>query len=63
MSVAPYFKCLPNLPAVCATALVVRWNNIYIFIQEFADLNVCDVHSVDFVISHMLLIKLCEHFV
>ena len=56
MSVAPYFNYFRTLPVVCATALVVHWNYIYTFVQEFADLKLCNVHNAAFVISHMLVI-------
>ena len=48
MSVAPYFKCLSNLPVVCATALVVHWNYLYTFVQEGAGMKVCDVYGATF---------------
>jgi len=44
MSVAPYFKYLRTLTYECATALVVHWNYLYAFVQEGADLKVCDVY-------------------
>ena len=48
MSAAPYFKYLRNLAVVCATALVVHWNYLYTFVQQGADLKVCDVYGATF---------------
>jgi len=44
MSIVPYFKYLPTLPVLFSTALVVHWNYLYAFVQEGADLKVCDVY-------------------
>ena len=38
---------------VCATALVVHWNYRYTFVQEGADLKVCDVNGAAFVMFHL----------
>ena len=48
MSVAPYFKYLRNLPVVCATALAVYWNYLYTFVEEGADMKVCDIYDATF---------------
>jgi len=57
MSIVPYFKYLPTLPVLFSTALVVHWNYVYTFVQEGAEFKVCDVHSVDFVISNLLVLN------
>jgi hypothetical protein len=48
LSAAPYFKYFYSLPVVSATTLVVHWNNLYTFVQKFADLKVHDVYGVAF---------------
>jgi len=60
------FEVFTQLAVVCATALVVHWNYIYTFVQEGADLKVCDVYDATFpnissafnkAVSIVLLIK------
>jgi hypothetical protein len=53
MSVAPHFQYSRTLPVVCATALVVCWNYLDTFVQEGADLKLCDVYGATVVVSHL----------